>query len=316
MLEGGAFAARWTHIARAFGIAVVRLEVPWGRAIEPAEVAAILNEHRDAVAVFGTLMESSTGVAHDIEAIGRVVKPTGALFIVDAISGAGCVACETDAWGIDVLVVGSQKALMLPPGLAFLGVSEAAWRRLDEYEPSAFYFNLKHYRANLRGFKPGEGPDTPWSPAVSLVVALAECLRLIRAEGVEAIWRRCDRLGRATRAGVAALGLEPFAERPAAGMTAVRFPRPTKIDSPTGFDGGAMLRRLESRFGLKLAAGQVRLKGHIFRIAHFGQIDELDILSTLAALEIVLVEMGREVKLGAAVAAASAVLIERDQQGG
>lgn len=109
VLEGGAFAARWTHIARAFGIAVVRLEVPWGRAIEPAEVAAILNEHRDAVAVFGTLMESSTGVAHDIEAIGRVVKPTGALFIVDAISGAGCVACETDAWGIDVLVVGSQK---------------------------------------------------------------------------------------------------------------------------------------------------------------------------------------------------------------
>jgi aspartate aminotransferase-like enzyme len=302
VLEGGVFAERWTHIARAFGVEVVRHEIPWGCAVEPADVEKLLEKHPDAGAVFGTLMESSTGVAHDIEAIARVVAPTSALFIVDAISGAGCVPCLTDAWGVDVLVVGSQKALMLPPGLAFLSVSEAAWRRLDEHDPAAFYFNLKHYRAKLREAKPGEGPDTPWTPAAPMVAALVETLKLIRAEGMPDIWRRSGALARATRAGVAALGLRVFADRPAAGMTAVCF--------PDDLDGGELLRRLESRFGVKLAAGQSRLKGKIFRIAHFGLIDELDILATLAALELVLLEMGRDVTLGSAVGAASGVLAE------
>ncbi len=302
VLEGGVFAQRWTHICQAFGINVVRHEVPWGQAVEPADVAALLAQHADAAAVFGTLMESSTGVGHDVEAIARVVAPSQALFIVDAISGAGAMECHTDAWGIDVLVVGSQKALMLPPGLAFLAVSKRAWKQLDTIEPQAFYFNLKYYRSKLHGFKPGEGPDTPWTPAIGLIMALAESLRSIRGEGIERVWQRARRLAQATRAGVAALGLELFATRPADGMTSVRF--------PAGLDGGRFLKRLEVRFGVKLASGQLQLKGQIFRIAHFGLLDELDILATLAGMELVLLELGHPVTLGSGVAAASRVLAD------
>jgi aspartate aminotransferase-like enzyme len=302
VLEGGVFAQRWTHICQAFGIHVVRHEIPWGQAVQPADVAALLAQHADAAAVFGTLMESSTGVGHDVAAIARVVSPSRALFIVDAISGAGAMECRTSAWGIDVLVVGSQKALMLPPGLAFLAVSERAWQQLDQIEPQAFYFNLKYYRAKLHGFKPGEGPDTPWTPAIGLIVALAESLRSIRGEGIERVWQRARRLAEATRAGVTALGLELFAARPADGMTAVRF--------PAGLDGGKFLQRLETRFGVKLAGGQLQLKGQIFRIAHFGMLDELDILATLAGMELVLLELSHPVTLGSGVAAASRVLAE------
>ena len=300
VLEGGVFAQRWTHICQAFGIEVVRHEVSWGQAVDPADVAALLTKHPDAAAVYGTLMESSTGVAHDIEAIGRHVARSPALFIVDGISGAGAIECRTAAWGIDVLVVGSQKALMLPPGLAFLTVSERAWQRLEGLTPQAFYFNLKYYRPKLRGFKPGEGPDTPWTPAIGLIMALAETLREIQRDGIEAVWRRTSRLAAATRAGLAALGLELFAARPADGMTAVRV--------PAGIDGGQLLKRLEARFGIKLAGGQLQLKGKIIRIAHFGVLDEVDMLSTLAGLELVLLELGHPVTLGAGVAAAGKIL--------
>lgn len=303
VLEGGVFAQRWTRICQAFGIQVVRHEIPWGQAVEPDDVAALLERHSDAAAVFGTLMESSTGVGHDIEAIAQVVAGGPALFIVDGISGVGAMECRTRAWGIDVLVAGSQKALMLPPGLAFVSVSERAWQQLDRIEPQAFYFNLKYYRQKLHGFQPGEGPDTPWTPAVGLVLALAESLRILRREGIEHVWRRTRLLGQATRAGITALGLELFAVRPADGMTAVRF--------PAGIDGGTFLKRLESRFGVKLAGGQLQLKGQIFRIAHFGLLDELDVLSTLAAIELVLLEQGYPVTLGTGVAAAGKVLAAR-----
>ena len=295
VLEAGAFAHRWTEIARAFGIGVVRHHVPWGKAVDPQDVAALLAEHPDAVAVFGTLMESSTGVAHDVQAITRAVKGSQALFVVDAISGAGVVECRTDDWGIDVLVVGSQKALMLPPGLAFLAVSPAAWKQIDSIEPQAFYFNLNHYRRKLL-----EGPDTPWTPAHTLVAALAENLRDLRDESMGQIWARAETLARTARAGITAMGLELFAERPAAGLTAVKF--------PPAIDGAKFLKRVEERFGVKLAAGQAQVHGKIFRLAHLGMLDELDILGSLAAIELVLIEMGHAVEPGAAVAAASRIL--------
>jgi len=296
VLESGVFSRRWADICRRFGIQTVTHAVPWGQAIEADDVARLLEQHPDAVAVYGTLMESSTGVGHDVEAIGRVVAPSGALWVVDAISGAGAMRCLTDAWHVDVLVVGSQKALMLPPGLAFLAVSPRAWRQIDAVEPQAFYFDLKLHRASLQG----DAPDTPWTPAVTLVAGLAESLSSIRAEGIEAVWDRCARLSAASIAGMQAMDLELFAARPAAGMTAVCFPE--------GIDGAAFLRRLESRFGVKLAAGQLALKGRIFRLAHFGVLDELDIIAALAAIEMVLDEMGHPVTLGAAAAAASHVL--------
>ncbi len=296
MLESGVFSRRWGEIARRFGIEVVRHEVAWGQAVEAADVERLLAEHADAVAVFGTLMESSTGVGHDIEAIGRVVAASNALWVVDAISGAGAMPCYTDRWGIDVLVVGSQKALMTPPGLAFLAASEAAWQQIERVEPQAFYFDLKFHRHKLHG---AAGPDTPWTPANTLIAGLAESLRAIRGEGIEAVWARAARMGRMARAGVRAVGLELLAARPAEGMTAVRF--------PAAIDGKKFLARLEERFGVKLAGGQLELQGKIFRMAHFGAIDELDILGTLAAVELVLDEMGHAVVLGSAVAAAAQI---------
>jgi aspartate aminotransferase-like enzyme len=301
VLEGGVFARRWTDICRAFGIKVVRHEIEWGQAVEADDVARLLGQHPDAVAVFGTLMESSTGVAHDVQAIGDVVRRTPSLFVVDGISGAGVMQCRTDDWGIDLLVVGWQKALMLPPGLAFVSAGERAWRQMETVQPQAFYFDLKLHRKMIRSSS-GEGPDTPWTPNHMLIAALAENLRLIRAEGIERIWARAELLARATRAGVEAMGLEVFAKRPAPGLTAVRFPE--------GVDGGALLKRLEERFGVKLAGGQGQLKGKIFRVAHLGLLDELDILGTLAAIELVLHEKWRPMQLGAAAATASRVFAE------
>jgi len=297
VLESGKFAERWREIAETFGIQVVRHVVPWGEPFEAREVARLLQEHPDAVAVFSTLQETSTGVGHDIEAIGRVVSGSDALLVVDGISGVGAMECRADAWGIDVLVVGAQKALMTPPGLAFLAVSPAAWRQIESIPRPAFYFDLLAYRRALAN------SETPYTPAIPLVVALAESLRLIRGEGIENVWARRELLARATRAGFEALGLKLVARRPAAGVTAVYF--------PAGLDGKRFLERLQQRFGVKLAGGQGPLKGKIFRIAHFGQLDELDVLSALAAVELVLAEMGQMIKLGVGVAAASEVLAVR-----
>jgi aspartate aminotransferase-like enzyme len=299
VLESGVFSRRWAEICRRFGIEPIVLAVPWGQAVEADAVARALAAHPAAAAVFGTLMESSTGVGHDVEAIGRVVADSRALWVVDAISGAGAMPCLTDKWHVDVLVVGSQKALMIPPGLAFLAVSPAAWKQIETVEPQAFYFDLKLHRAKLSG----NPPDTPWTPAVTLVAGLAESLAAIRREGIEAVWDRSARLSAAAIAGMQAMGLELFAARPAEGMTAVRFPE--------GLDGGAFLKRLESRFGVKLASGQLTLKGKIFRLAHFGLLDELDIIATLAAVEMVLDEMGFPVTLGAAAGAAGRALQDR-----
>ena len=218
VLESGKFAERWRKIGEAFGIHVVRYEVPWGAAFEADEVARLLQEHPDAVAVFATLLETSTGVGHDIEAIGRVVGPSKALLVVDGISGVGAMECRTDAWGIDVLVVGAQKALMTPPGLAFLAVSPAAWKQIESIRRPAFYFDLLAYRKSL------SQSDTPYTPAIPLVKALAESLRAIRAAGIERIWARTKVLAQAMRAGIEALGLRLVAARPADGMTAVYFP--------------------------------------------------------------------------------------------
>jgi aspartate aminotransferase-like enzyme len=294
VLESGKFSERWREIAERFGIQVISHTVPWGQPFRPADVAALLAQHPDAVAVYTTLLETSTGVVHDIAGIGRVVGPTKALLVVDGISGAGVVECRTDQWQVDILVVGGQKALMVPPGLAFLAVSEAAWEQMARVQRPVFYFDLLAYRKALGKC------DTPFTPATSLILALAENLRMIRSQGIENVWSRGELLARACRAGMQALGLESFAARPGAGMTAVR--------SPGDLDTDAFLKRLHARFGVKLASGQGPAKGKIFRIAHMGIIDELEILGTIAAVELVLVEMGQVVKLGTGVAAASEVL--------
>lgn len=298
VLEAGRFAQRWSEVCQAFGIDVIKHEVTWGAAVQPNDVADLLQQHPDAVAVFGTLQETSTGVAHDIQGIGQVVAGSNALFVVDGISGTGVQEVRVDDWHIDMLVVGSQKALMLPPGLAFLSVSPAAWEQMSKVDAQAFYFNLSAYRKKL-----GD-PDTPFTPAHTLVAALNECLKLILAEGMEQVWAKARQLSRACRAGVEALGLELFAARPADGVTSVKF--------PANLDGAAFLKRVETRYGCKLAGGQAHLKGQIFRIAHLGIVDELDIVGALFAIEMVLHEMGHPIEIGAATRAASQVLSESE----
>jgi aspartate aminotransferase-like enzyme len=299
VLDAGKFAERWATICGAFGIEVVHHKVPWGEAVNPDDVAMLLKKHPDAVAVFGTLMESSTGVGHDVKAIAQVVANSKALYVVDGTSGVGVMECRSDEWGIDVLTCGSQKALMLPPGLSFLSVSEAAWQQMDRQKPQAFYFDLKLHRKKIRA---ADGPDTPFTPAHTLVGALAETLKQILAAGIEQVWARSKTLSRATRAGIEGMGLELFAKRPADGLTAVNV--------PAGLDGSAFLKRLESRHGIKVAGGQDAVKGKIFRIAHMGIIDELDILGTLGAIELVLKELGSPVEIGAGMAAANRVFAE------
>jgi aspartate aminotransferase-like enzyme len=300
VLHSGKFAERWRLIAERFGIEVVRYELPWGEAFEAAEVERLLKQHPDVTAVFSTLQETSTGVGHDIEAIGRVVRNSPALLVVDGISGVGAMECRTDAWGIDVLVVGAQKALMTPPGLAFLAVSPKAWRQIESIGAPgtpgrpAFYFDLLAYR------KAAETAETPYTPAIPLIEALAESLRQIRSIGIETLWTRSKLLSQATLAGIAALGLKLVAKRPAEGVSAVYLPE--------DIDGKRFLTRLEERFGIKLGGGQGPLKDRIFRIAHMGLVDEVDILGCLAAIELVLAEMGKNIVFGSAVAAAERVL--------
>jgi aspartate aminotransferase-like enzyme len=294
-LIAGRFGERFRNICKAFEVETVNVTVPDGQAVSPEQLAKALGDHPNAAAVLATLSETSTGVAHDLAAFGKLVAATPALLLVDSISGLGAMECRTDEWKIDINVTGSQKALMLPPGLAFLSVSEKAWKQIDKNgSPKTFYFDLKKYRAKL------ETGDTPYTMAHTLIRALAVSLKRIQAEGIENIWARQLRNSAAARAGFQALGLELFASRPAHGLTVVKV--------PTGIDGQELLSKLEKKYGIKLAGGQDHLKGKIIRLAHMGYIDQFDVLTALAGVELVLQEMGYPVEPGNGVAAAQAHL--------
>jgi aspartate aminotransferase-like enzyme len=296
-LSAGRFGERWRSICKAFGIEAVPVTAPYGKAVQPEQLKQALADHRDAVAVCATLSETSTGVAHDIAAFGRLTAATPALLLVDAISGLGVMECKTDDWHIDLCVTGSQKALMLPPGLAFVSVSDKAWQQIENNStPRAFYFDLKKARAGLQNY------DTPFTPAHTLLAALRVSLKRIRAEGIEKIWARQALNARAARAGFQAMGLELFAQQPADGLTVVMVPE--------GIDGVALLSKLESCYGLKLAGGQDNLKGKIIRLAHMGYIDQFDVLAALAGVELVLLQTGFALEPGAGVAAAQGIFAQ------
>jgi aspartate aminotransferase-like enzyme len=295
VLDAGWFGSRWGVLCRTFGVEPIVLATEWGRPVEPESVANALKEHPDAVAVFATLCETSTGTAHPIEAIGRVVARTSAIYVVDGISGVGAMECRTDDWGIDVLCVGSQKALMMPPGLAFLAVSPKAWAKVDSFDSPSYYFNLKLARESMKEL------TTPFTPAHTLIGALKIALGRIRAEGIEDVWERHRRMSLACRAGIAALGLESFTTTPAAGMTVFRVPE--------GLKDSAIRAGLSERFGITTIGGQGKLKGQIIRVGHMGYMDELDVIAGLAALEMVLDDLGFDVEPGRSVSAAQQVLI-------
>jgi aspartate aminotransferase-like enzyme len=295
VLNAGHFAARWGLICKAHGINPVILDTEWGQPVDPDQVAEGLRKHPDTVCVMGTLSETSTGTGHPVDAIGRIVAETPAVFAVDGISGVGAMECRTDDWGIDLLCVGSQKALMLPPGLAFVSVSPKAWAKIDAIESRSFYFNLKAARKKVKEF------DTPYTPAHTLILALRTALRRIKEEGVENIWLRHRRMSEACQAGVVALGLELFSSHPAEGLTAFRLPE--------GLKDSDIRNALTDRFGITTVGGQDKLKGKIIRIGHMGYTDEIDVIGTLAALEMTLAELGYEVEPGRAVTSAQQVLM-------
>lgn len=291
----GRWGERWKNIAKAFGAVVVEVTCPYGEAITPDQLAQALKDHPDTAVVTATLSETSTGVRNDIKGLGAVVKETAAVFIVDAISGLGVMECRTDDWSIDFCVTGSQKALMLPAGLAFVSVSDKGWKRVDETlatgPAASFYFDLRKYRENLKA------NDTPFTPANTLIKALSLSLARIKAEGMEKVWQRHERMAAAARAAAVGLNLKLFARvNPTSGLTVYEI--------PAGIDGSAILSRLEKEHGIRIAGGQDTMKGKIIRLAHMGYIDFFEVLAAVSALEMVLADLGHKLESGAGVSLA------------
>jgi serine---pyruvate transaminase len=292
----GYFGDRFARIAEAFNLDVRRVEYDWGREALAEDVAAALAE-APAKGVLAQHSETSTGVIHDIEAIGAASREAGALFVVDVISSLGAVPYDGDGWHVDVAVGGSQKALGATPGLAFVSVSEQAWEASREATNPRFYFDWAAYKASLDL----PDPESPWTPAISLMLGMRAALRLFFDEGEEAVLARHEMLSEAAKEGVRALGLDLDGDHPerAWAVTAVR--------APEGIDGNELVAKVRADHGIVLAPGQGPLKGKVFRIGHLGHYDRFDIVRCLAALELTLEKMGYPVKRGAAVAAAEGV---------
>ena len=294
--QAGKFGERWTKLCKAYGIEPVVVEAPYGQAIDPQAVKAALAKTGGAKAVFTTLCETSTGVLHDVQAIAKIASEAGALSIVDAISGLGADELPMDAWGVDVVVSGSQKGMMLPPGLAFASVSERAWAAVARSTSKRYYFDFNGYK------KAPADDDTPFTPAVSIVIAMVEALRMIREEGLPSLFQRHRQLATATRAAMTALGLELFAKRPSSAVTSVVV--------PAGVDGKLLVKRLRDVYGIGLAGGQGEMEGKIFRYAHLGYITLTDVLLAVSTVEMVLKELGHNVPMGRGVAAAQEAFLK------
>ena len=294
----GKFGERWVQMAQAFKLETVVLSKPYGESVLPEELEAMLRRHPDVQGVLVQATESSTGISHDVQAMGRMVATTDAILVVDAITGLGSSILEIDEWALDVVIGGSQKSLMIPPGLAYCSVSEKAFRRAETATNPNFYFNLrKHVEAGPKG-------DSPWTPASSLLLGMAEVLRYIRELGRDQLIRNAQLLARATRESAQALGLELFARNaiPAGAVTAIR--------APDGLDSGQIVRAYKDRFEAVIANGQGSMKGQIFRFAHLGYFDFHDLFATIAELEIILHGLGRNVDFGVGVQAAQAVYLD------
>ena len=295
----GKFGERWVELCDAFGADTTHFSAGWGNRVEPAELERRLAE-TNAKVVFTTLSETSTGVVNDIQSLTQVAHDAGALIAVDAVSGLGAVPIPQDEWGVDVVVAGSQKALMCPPGLAFASAGEAALERAATAGAHRYYYDWQR-TANGQRKNP---PDSPFTPAITLFIGLDVALGLIEEEGLDEVFERHRILGRASRAAVRALDLELFGpeDENANVVTAIKLPE--------GIDGAAVPKLMRDRFGVTIAGGQGHLKGQIARIAHCGYFGAFDILTTFAAFELALRDAGHEVELGAGVGAAQAVFLE------
>ncbi len=296
--RNGKFGDRMKQIAEVYGLNVIDLKYEWTQVVNPADVATALEENPGVRGVIVTQSETSSGVLNDVKAIGAIVREyPDTVLIVDSITGIGAVECKTDEWGLDVVMTGSQKGLMLPPGLAAITVSEKAWRAYERSTLPKFYFDWKKYKKNL------EKQTTPFTPAVSLILGLNEALKMIRDEGIENVIARHARLAEATRKGCEALGLKLFAPPEGRGSAV------TPVWVPEGVDGKAIVKIMKDKYGVTIAGGQDEYAGKIFRVGHLGYFGEFDIITTLAALEMTLAELGYEFERGAGIRAAEAVFM-------
>ncbi|TMA14436.1 MAG: alanine--glyoxylate aminotransferase family protein, partial [Deltaproteobacteria bacterium] len=290
VVDGGKFGERWGKFAKAYGVNAVTLKCEWGHPVDPAAVTSALRENPQAKAVYVQANESSTGVYHPIRELAQVTAKTGAILVVDAISALGAMPLPMDEWGIDVLVSAGHKALGLPPGIAFLAAGEKAWKLNEAADLPRFYFDIKRERENQRK------NQTAWTPAIALVEGLDESLAMFREEGLENVFARHERMARAARAGMQALGLTLYSKSPSSAMTTVL--------APDGVDSEKLVKHLFNRYGIKLVGGQDAAKGRIFRIAHLGYFDDFDMLVVIGAVERGLHDLGARVQLGAGLAAA------------
>lgn len=288
--SAGKFGERWGEITKAFGLNVLMIEEPYGKHVRAESLEKALAANPDTKGVFVQASETSTGAAHDVRAMGEAVKKTHAIFVVDGITGLGTMPLNIDDWGLDIVIGGSQKAFMVPPGIAFLSMSAKAWAMAETAKLPKFYFNLKKERKNA------VNGESSWTPATSLMLGMAEALKYIKSIGMDKLVDNAQQLARATRAACQALGLELFSpESPSASVTAVK--------PPAGMDSGVIVKEFKSRFGSIIANGQGTMKGQIFRIAHLGYFDFADLFAMVAELELILHANGVPVKLGAGVAA-------------
>lgn len=297
-VRGGKFGERWSEIALAYGVEPINIDVTWGEAVDPARIEEALVENGDVKAVMIQASETSTGVAHPIKEVADIVKKKdGTIFIVDAISALGVFDLPTDKWGLDVVVSGSQKGLMLPPGLAFASVSDKAKEFVKRSNLPKYYFDFTKEEKNLLK------NQNAYTPAISLIVGLAEALKMIREIGLEELFHRYSTMGKAVRKAAVEIGLDLFAPTsPSESITAVK--------APAEVDGGKIVKTLRETYGITVAGGQAELKGKIFRIAHMGYVDTFDIIMTIAAVEMTLSSLGFKVEAGKGVGAAEEILKE------
>jgi aspartate aminotransferase-like enzyme len=294
----GAFGDRFAKIVQRYGIMLHRLDLPWGKACDPDLLTSFIKKHPAVKAVFFTYCETSTGVLNPVKELAQIVREhSDALVIADGVSCLGAVPCHMDEWGIDIMVTGSQKALMLPPGLAFAAISPRAWEQIEQNPAPRFYLDLLAYRQSL------EKKTTPYTPAISLIYGLEEALNMLAEEGLPQVFARHERLKSMVRAGIKALGLELMTSDADASPTVTSiYGGKEKWEAET-------LRKELRALGVTVAGGQQHLKGKIFRIGHMGYCDELDILTVLSALEIALRKIGVSIELGSGVKAAQEVML-------
>ncbi|MBI2159956.1 MAG: alanine--glyoxylate aminotransferase family protein [Candidatus Rokubacteria bacterium] len=298
VVRAGKFGDRWVEISKAYGLDVIELSADFGHSVPAERVAATLKAHPRVKAVLTQHSESSTGVLHDVRGYAAVTRDHDTILIVDAVSSLGIADLPMDAWGVDLVVAGSQKGLMLPPGVAFCALGEKAWTKTRTSTLPKYYFNLaEEMRCVVKN-------EAHFTPAVSIIIGLREVLRMLGREGIANVFKRHDRLARATRAGVEALGLELFAK-------ATPSPALTAVVAPKGVDSEKIVKAYAQAHNITIAGGQGEMKGKVFRLGHMGYAAEFDVIIALAALEQVLADLGQPVDFGASVRAAQKIFAEK-----